>query len=152
MSIRTLIVAAAFVALTAGAAAAQGKATAVEAEAMVKKAVAFLKQNGAEKAYRAFNDKKGQFVDRDLYIVAYSLSGQCLAHGANERMIGKNLSQVQDVDGKFYIKERMDLAWTKQSFWQDYRFTNPVTKKIEPKQMYCEKLDSTVVCGGIYRP
>jgi cytochrome c len=26
-----------------------------------------------------------------------------------------------------------------------------VSKKIEPKQMYCERLDDTVVCGGIYK-
>jgi hypothetical protein len=27
---------------------------------------------------------------------------------------------------------------------------NPVTKKVEPKQMYCERLGQTVVCGGVY--
>jgi hypothetical protein len=26
-----------------------------------------------------------------------------------------------------------------------------VSKKIEPKSMYCEKLDDAVVCGGIYK-
>jgi cytochrome c len=43
------------------------------------------------------------------------------------------------------------MAKTKPSFWQDYKFTNPESKKIEPKSMYCEKLDETVVCGGIYK-
>ncbi len=146
-----LLAAVAAVALTAGAASAQSKATAPEAEAMVKKAVAFLKQNGPDKAYAAFQDKKGSFVDRDLYVVVYSLDGKCLSHGANAKMIGKDFSEVQDVDGKYYIKERMALAKTKQTFWQDYKFTNPVTKKIEPKQMYCEKVDSSLVCGGIYK-
>ena len=45
----------------------------------------------------------------------------------------------------------MDLARSKGTFTQDYKFTNPTTKKIEPKQMFCEKLDETVVCGGIYK-
>ena len=27
---------------------------------------------------------------------------------------------------------------------------NPVTKTVEPKEMYCERLNHTVVCGGIY--
>ena len=27
---------------------------------------------------------------------------------------------------------------------------NPVTHDIAPKEMYCEKLEQTVVCGGIY--
>ena len=26
-------------------------------------------------------------------------------------------------------------------FWQDYKFTNPLSKKIEPKSLYREKLD-----------
>jgi hypothetical protein len=28
---------------------------------------------------------------------------------------------------------------------------NPVTKQVEPKQMYCERLDETAVCGGVYQ-
>jgi cytochrome c len=146
-----LFAAAAIVALTAGAATAAEKATAPEAEAMVKKAVTFLKQNGPEKAYPAFQDRQGQFVDRDLYVVVYSLDGKCLSHGANQKMVGKDFLEVQDVDGKFYIKERMELAKAKQTFWQDYKFTNPVTKKIEPKSMYCEKADDKLVCGGVYK-
>ena len=58
---------------------------------------------------------------------------------------------VKDIDGKEYMRERLDIAKTKSSFWQDFKFVNPVNKKIEPKQMYCEKLDDTVVCGGIYK-
>jgi cytochrome c len=146
-----LFAAAAVVALTAGTASAQDKATAAEAEAMVKKAVAFLKQNGPEKSYPTFQDKSGPFVDRDLYVVVYSMDGKCLSHGANAKMIGKDFSEVQDVDGKYYIKERLELGRTKQTFWQDYKFTNPVTKKIEPKSMYCEKADDKLVCGGIYK-
>ena len=37
------------------------------------------------------------------------------------------------------------------SFWQSYKFMNPVTNKVEPKQMYCERLEQTVVCGGVYQ-
>jgi len=151
MKIKIFAVAAALAALVTFDAQAQDKATAAEAEAMVKKAVAFLKANGPDKSYAEFNNKKGQFVDRDLYIVVYTLDGKCLSHGANEKLIGKDLSEAQDVDGKYYMKERIELAKAKQTFWQDYKFTNPVTKKIEPKQMYCEKVDASVVCGGIYK-
>jgi cytochrome c len=28
---------------------------------------------------------------------------------------------------------------------------NPVTKAVEPEQMYCERLDETAVCGGIHQ-
>jgi signal transduction histidine kinase len=66
-------------------------------------------------------------------------------------MIGKNLIELKDVDGKPFVQERIDMAKASPTFWQDYKFTNPVTKKIEPKSMYCERLEDTVVCGGVYK-
>jgi len=130
---------------------AQTKATAAEATAMVKKGVAFVKANGKDKAYAEISNKAGQFNDRDLYLTVYGLDGTVRAHGANEKMIGKNLIDLKDIDGTPFVKERMELAKSKGTFWQDYKFTNPTTKKIEPKSMYCEKLDDSVVCGGIYK-
>lgn len=32
---------------------------------LFNKGIAYLKANGSEKAYAAFNDPQGQFVDRD---------------------------------------------------------------------------------------
>ena len=113
--------------------------------------MAFIKSNGKDKAYAEISNKQGAFVDGDLYLVVYGLDGTVRAHGANEKMVGKNMIDFKDVDGKPYVKERMELAQSKGTFWQDYKFTNPVSKKIEPKQMYCEKLDDSVVCGGIYK-
>lgn len=130
---------------------AQQKATAAEATAMVKKGVAFIKANGKEKGWAEISNKDGQFTVNDLYLVVYGLDGTVHAHGANLKMVGKNLIGLKDIDGKEFVKERVELAKTKTSFWQDYKFTNPVDKKIEPKSMYCEKLDDTVVCGGIYK-
>ena len=129
----------------------EGNATAAEAQAMVKKGVAFIKASGKDKGYAEISTKGGQFSDRDLYLTVYALDGTVRAHGANEKMIGKNLIDLKDVDGKAFVKERVDLAASKGTFWQDYKFTNPVSKKIEPKSMYCEKLDDAVVCGGIYK-
>jgi signal transduction histidine kinase len=122
-----------------------------DAVAMVKKAVSFIKEQGGEKAYPELTNKAGKFVDRDLYVVVYRLDGTVLAHGSNEKFVGKDLSDAQDVDGKLYVKERVELAGKQASFWQDYKFVNPVSKKVEPKQMYCERLDNTAVCAGIYK-
>jgi len=126
-------------------------ATKDEAVAMVKKGVAFIQKEGKDKGYAEITNKKGQFTDRDLYLVVYGLDGVVRAHGANEKMVAKNLIELKDVDGKPFVKERVELAKSNATFWQDYKFSNPVSKKIEPKQMYCEKLDDTVVCGGIYK-
>ncbi len=123
-----------------------------EAIAMVTKAVAYIKAQGPDKAYAEISDKKGQFVDRDLYVVVYQLDGKVLAHGGNAKFVGKDMKEAQDVDGKYFVKERIELAQKQPTFWQDYKFKDPVTNKVEPKQMYCERLDNTAVCGGIYKP
>jgi len=127
-------------------------ATKDEAQAMVKKGLAFIKANGVDKGYAEISNKQGQFKDRDLYLVVYGLDGKCLAHGANEKQIGRDLIDLTDVDGKYFVKERVTLAKSKPAgFWQEYKFTNPVSKKVEPKVMYCEKLGEAAVCGGVYQ-
>ena len=50
-------------------------------------------------------------------------------------MVGKDLIDLKDVDGKEFVRERVALGKSKPSFWQDYKFTNPVSKKIEPKSI-----------------
>jgi cytochrome c len=126
-------------------------ATKEEAVAMVKKGFKFIQANGGEKAYAEITSKQSQFRDRDLYLVVYGLDGVVRAHGANEKMVGKNVIDLKDIDGKEFVKERVELAKSKGIFWQEYKFTDPLTKKVEPKEMYCEKLEDTVVCGGIYK-
>ena len=121
-----------------------------EAEAMVHKALKYLKANGKDKTYAEIDKKDGQFVDRDLYLVIYGTDGVVRAHGANARMIGKNLMEIKDVDGKAFVKERVEMAKKKQPFWQDYKFNNPVSGKIEPKAMYCMPEEDMVLCGGVY--
>ena len=138
-------------AIVYGGAWAADNAIAKEAEAMVKKGVAFIKANGNDKGYAEISNKQGQFKDRDLYLVVYGLDGKVWAHGANEKMIGKVLIALKDVDGKEFVKERVELGKAKANFWQDYKFTNPVTKKVEPKQMFCHPLPDTIVCGGVYK-
>ncbi|MBL8287561.1 MAG: cache domain-containing protein [Rubrivivax sp.] len=150
--IRPLLTGIAFALASAGAAHAASNASKEEALAMVKKGIAFIKTNGIDKGYAEISNKSGAFVDRDLYLVVYGLDGKCLAHGANPKQIGKDLIDLTDIDGKYFVKERVTLARSQPAgFWQDYKFTNPVSKKVEPKTMYCEKLGETAVCGGVYK-
>jgi len=143
---------AAAIVLVSGTAGMAGEfATKDEAMAMVKKAYAYIQEQGPQKAYAEISNKAGRFTDRDLYVVVYGLDGKVLAHGANEKLIGKDMIDATDVDGKYFVKERTELARAKPEFWQDYKFVNPVTKKVEPKQMFCMRQDQTAVCAGVYR-
>lgn len=134
------------------AAAAEERATPKEAEAMVRQAIAFLKKEGREKALATFSDLSGPFTYRDLYIAAYDFEGKCVAHGAKKDRVGKNLIDDKDADGKPFVRERVALMKAKGKGWQEYKFLNPVTKKIEQKVAYCEAAGDVILCCGAYQP
>ena len=125
-------------------------ATPEEATAMVKKGVTAIKTN-KDTTFAEITEKHQKFTDRDLYLTVYGMDGVVRAHGANPKMVGKNLMDLKDIDGKAFVAERIQLAKDKPNFWQDYKFRNPESGRIEPKRMYCERLDDMVVCGGVYK-
>jgi signal transduction histidine kinase len=130
----------------------KSKGTAAEATAMVQKAVAHIKKAGRDKALADFDNKTGPFTDRDLYVVVYDMKGKVLAHGANEKMIGKDLIDLRDNDGKYFVKERVDMMKAPDAKgWQDYKFMNPVSRQIEPKSMYLQRYEDLIVGTGIYK-
>lgn len=129
---------------------ASDKGTADEAMAMVKKGVAFVKANGKEKAFAEFSNQKGQFVDRDLYVMVYDMEGNNKAHGSNPKLIGKNLLEIKDADGKFIVKGLIEMA-NKGKGWFDYKWPNSVTKAVEAKSTYVEKVDDVLIGVGIYK-
>lgn len=125
-------------------------ATKDEAVAMVKGAIASIKKDGPDAAYAEISNKNGKFVDRDLYVVVYKLDGHVLAHGANAALIGADQSTAKDVDGKAFVHESLELAQKQPAFWHTYKFKNPATGNVEPKQTYCERHEDTAVCAGVY--
>lgn len=129
---------------------AQERASKEQAMAMVAKGVAALKAKG-DAVYADFTAPSKAYVDKDLYLVVYDMQGKCLAHGQNAKQVGKDLMGLKDTDGKEFVKERVQLGQSKGKFWQDYKFTDPLTKTVQPKQMYCEKVDNVLVCGGVYK-
>lgn len=150
-TLKTLCVAAtaSFVMVAAAHAADQGTAT--EAEAMAKKAVAYIKANGPEKSADEFTNGKS-FKDRDLYISYLDFTGKMLGHGSNAKLVGKDLIDLKDPEGKFMVKMAIEVAKTKGHGWTDnYKFKNPTTEKLQEKAMYVERVGDTYVGVGIYK-
>ena len=119
---------------------------------MVKKAVAFAQANGKDKAIAEINNTQGQFRAGELYLMVQGADGSVVAHGANSKLVGKMMINAKDVDGKPFVQEIINAAKAKNGSWTEYKFTNPVSKKVEPKAMYCEHLDdANFVCGGYFK-
>jgi cytochrome c len=122
-----------------------------EAKKMVDKAVAYYKANGKQKAVEAFNDPKGAFAKGELYIFMQDFQGMMLAHGANVKLVGQNLLNLKDPDGKLFVQDMIKVAQGQGSGWTEYKWTNPLTKKIEPKLTYLQRVDDYFIGCGVFK-
>ena len=120
-----------------------------KAVTLVKSAIQYYKANGKDKCLDAVT--KGRFKQGELYVFCYDLEGVMLAHPENKALIGKKLINVPDVDGKLFRKEIIEKAKSTGTGWVDYKYKNPVDKKIENKTTYFEKAGDIVFCCGIYK-
>lgn len=129
---------------------AQEHASADEAVALVKKAIAFYQGQGREKAFTSFSDPNGGFQNRDLYVFVQEPSGNTVAH-KNSGLVGKDVKVFKDADGKMFGVEIMDVCLNKGNGWVDYRWVNASTKKIDMKSTYVEKSGDLCFGAGIHK-
>ncbi|MES2259761.1 MAG: cache domain-containing protein [Pseudomonadota bacterium] len=137
--------------LVLNAAMAAERGTPEQAVALVKSAITYMKANGKEKALAEFNNPNGKFKDRDLYIFVVDFNGMALAQGANPKIAGKNVIELRDGDGKYFVKSYIHLAREKGQGWTDFRWVNPVSSALEQKSVYVEKYEDMVVGSGVYK-
>ena len=128
------------------------RASTKEAELLVHRAVEFLKKEGKDKAFAVFSDPKGAFAYRDLYIVALDQKSTVLAHGAKKELIGRNDWNAKDADGKFFSRASVELAMSQGKGWNEYKWENPVSHKVESKVAYVERVDDVILLCGAYKP
>jgi hypothetical protein len=50
------------------------------------------------------SDPRGAFVMNDLYLTVWGTAGVVRAHGSSQGMVGKNLIDLKDIDGKPFIR------------------------------------------------
>ena len=79
------------------------------------------------------------------------MQGNTLAHGDNNKLIGRQLIDLKDAGGKRFIREFVDLANAKGNGWVDYQWANPVTGVLEEKTTYVQRVDDIVIGCGIYK-
>ncbi|PWF48461.1 cache domain-containing protein [Massilia glaciei] len=139
--------------LTSPPAAAAPKGTPGEAVAMTKRAIALIASQGHAKAFAEFADPaNAAFHDRDLYVFVYDMDGVAVAHGVNPKMVGKNLRDMRDIDGKYIIRGFIGAAQSPAgSAWVEYKWPNPATKTVEPKAACVERTGDLIVGAGVYK-
>lgn len=123
-----------------------------DAIAMVERGAALIKAKGKDEMIKKINAKDADYVQGELYIDMRDLkTGIVLAHPINPSIVGKDLTDVPDANGKKYRREIIELAAAKGKGWVDYQYKNPTSGKIEPKTTYIQRVDDIVLEAGIYK-
>ena len=122
-----------------------------DAIAMVDKGLAYMQKNGKDALIQEINNKNPEFINGSIYLYVRGLDGVVVAHPINPKLIGKNMLDLPDADGKYYRKEIIALAKSKGKGWVDYRYNNPVSKQIENKTTYIFRSNDVILEAGIYK-
>jgi signal transduction histidine kinase len=133
---------------------AQERGTKDEAKALADAAYEHVKKVGQEQAFKDFTTDKAHWTKKDLYVATTDFEGITLAHGANEKLVGKNMLGVKDANGVSFMAKMIEAAKSPAGTgWVDYDWPNPLTKKIEGKTTYVRVLPGgkTLVSVGFYR-
>lgn len=146
--LNTALAAAMAASFAAGALAAE-RATPLEARAMFDQAVKYMEANGAERAFAAFNNQKGKFVRKDLYVFVIDDKGVYHASGAApESLVGLKVIDTTDAAGNPLFRNMIDATRKAPEATVRYVWLNRATNKVEPKASYVRKVGDYVVGVG----
>ena len=124
--------------------------SAKQAKALLERAALAVKAD-ANKAFAAFNDLNGKFIEDDLYVFAIGLDdARFYAHGARRRLVGTNALPLPDGNGKLFIRDMMDQVKNKEQGEIAYAWRNSVTNKVETKHSYLSKVGKYLIGVGYY--
>ena len=122
---------------------------AARAQALLQHAVAHYK--GVKESVLTDFDRKGEFVDGELYVYVISTKGVMLASGGpSSALIGRDVTDVQDATGKPFFREILDKAKASESGAVEYYWLNPVDNKMQPKLAHFQKVDDWIIAVGYY--
>ena len=126
-------------------------ATPEQAKVFSERAAAHITHVGEEKAFADFTRPDGGFIDGELYVFCYDHKGVNKAHGGNPSFVGRNLLHIKDPDGAEPNARIVKVGFEQGRGWVDFKWPNPVTKKIQDKSAYVIRTNE-VVCGvGYYK-
>jgi cytochrome c len=111
-----------------------------------------MKKAGDAKANDDFTKDKAAWTKKDLYVFVFDNKGTFVAHGANDKLVGRDMSNMKDANGKAIFPAMQQVA-SKGTGWVDYDWAHPQSKKVEGKSSYVRPTpDGKGLIGvGIYR-
>ncbi len=134
-------------------AAAADHATPREARALFDQAVSYLKANGPDKSWKAFNNRTGPFVKKDLYVYVIDNKGTYIANGAAPiDLVGLNVLDTVDASGNPLFRNMIAVTDKQQEAKIRYVWLNRKSNHVEPKVAWLHREGDYILGVGYYAP
>lgn len=128
-------------------------ATPREARALFDQAVKHLQANGPDKAWPAFNERKGPFVRKDLYVYVIDRQGTYVANGAApDSLIGLKVLDTVDAAGSPIFRQMIAVTDKQPEARIRYVWLNRKSNHVEPKVAWLHREGDYILGVGYYAP
>ncbi len=117
----------------------------------VATAIEHLNNTSQEEAFEAFDELNGNFVSEELYIFVMDMNATMLSHGFQHELIGQNLMDLQDIEGKYFIRDMFENINQEGEGWTWYYWDDPVTNSVRKKFSFVKRFGDLVVGSGTYK-
>jgi len=100
-------------------------------------------------ALAAFNDPKGGYQDRDLYVACFTPDGTITAH-RDKSLVGTSATTLKDPYGKAIGSEMVALA-QKGGGSLEYKWKSPTTQQVGTKVSFLKNAGKQTCGVGAYK-
>ncbi len=126
------------------------RATASQARTLLDQAVVAM-QKDSRRAMADFGDLNGPYVQDDLYVfVVDTRDMKMKAHGSLPQLVDGDSRKIVDANGRHIVIEMERKLQDADRAELDYTWRNPVTRQIESKRTFLQKVDHFIVGVGYY--
>ncbi len=118
----------------------------------VNKCLDMFAKKGKDYTLNAMNESR-VFCDKELYVFAISLDNVCVAHPYKPSLVGKDLSELKDADGKPFVQALTAKASEAGSGWVEYQWLRPGEETPRFKRTFVSAVPGTdLYVGAGYYP
>lgn len=120
---------------------------------LVEKAAASFASKGKEKTFALINSMTGPFRKGEIYVYAADMENVVLAHPANRKLVGKNMTYMKDAKGRPFVEELHAVATGPVGAgWVEYWWLRHGEKEPTLKRAFIMKVpgEDIMVAAGYY--
>lgn len=115
---------------------------------LVKSAIGYLQTHTEDETFAKFIMREGEFIRGDLFVYALDLDGYCYTWGDSFELIWKNIIDWKDDDGKFFVKDMIDLS-SKGPDYYIYKFNKKM--RVDYAEQVNKNGKTYLIGSGFYK-